>query len=43
MTENGEMTVKSRRRTLQSQLSKFDEEDAERARNGFDSKVLLLF
>lgn len=38
VNENGEMTVRPRRRTLQSQLSKFDEEDAERPRNGTDSK-----
>ncbi|KAJ4803452.1 Myosin heavy chain-related protein [Rhynchospora pubera] len=38
VSENGEMTAKPRRRTLQSQLSKFEEDDGDRARNGIDSK-----
>ncbi|XP_078162129.1 uncharacterized protein LOC144557435 isoform X2 [Carex rostrata] len=38
VNENGEMSVKSRRITLQSQLSKFGEERVEKARNGIDSK-----
>jgi hypothetical protein len=42
VNENGGMAVKLQRRTLQSQLSKFDDEDAQKARNGTDSRVLLL-
>jgi hypothetical protein len=43
VNENGEMTVKPRRRTLESQLSKFDDEDAHKARTETDSRVLLFF